>query len=149
VAVKLAVPNVLSFARIVQQYGDAVTVVCGLAEQWAPFCWMGGGRGFTSGLVNVAPALSLAMLDALERGDNDEAMRVWRQIAPFEELRARHSNANNVPVVKEAMSLLGLLENPSVRPPLAALSREDKGTLRQLLDAWPAGALAATASSLS
>jgi 4-hydroxy-tetrahydrodipicolinate synthase len=96
--------------------------------------------------VNVAPALSLAMLDALERGDYDEAMRLWRQIGPFEELRARHSNGNNVPVVKEAMSLLGLLGNPSVRPPLAALSGEDKETLRQLLDAWPAGALVVTAA---
>ena len=69
VAVKYALPDVFSFARLVRRYPDRVVWVCGLAEMWAPFFWLVGGRGFTSGLVNVAPDASLAMLAALRDGD--------------------------------------------------------------------------------
>jgi 4-hydroxy-tetrahydrodipicolinate synthase len=133
VALKYAVPDVLAFAAFADRYGEAMIPVCGLAELWAPFFWIVGARGFTSGLVNVVPRLSVAMHDALRDGEYGRAMELWRQVEPFERLRARHANANNVPVVKEAMAILGLLADASVRPPLAPLSAEDRGELERLL----------------
>ena len=133
VALKYAVPDVLAFAAFADRYGEAIIPVCGLAELWAPFFWIVGARGFTSGLVNVVPRLSVAMHDALRDGEYGRAMELWRQVEPFERLRARHENANNVPVVKEAMAILGLLADASVRPPLAPLSAEDRGELERLL----------------
>jgi 4-hydroxy-tetrahydrodipicolinate synthase len=132
VGLKYAVPDVLAFGNIVARHRDAFVPVCGLAELWAPFFWLAGARGFTSGLVNVVPNLSLALLDALRAGEYEQAMRIWSAIEPFERLRSRHESGNNVPVVKEALAILGLSDG-SVRPPLAPLSAEDRRELEELV----------------
>lgn len=132
IAVKYAVPDQLALAEFAGRYGDAFVVICGLAELWAPFFSLAGARGFTSGLVNVVPRLSRAMLEALREGDYARAMEVWRAAEPFERLRARHGNGNNVPVVKEAMELLGVIAG-SVRPPLSPLGRDDRAELERLM----------------
>jgi 4-hydroxy-tetrahydrodipicolinate synthase len=132
VGIKYAVPDVLAFGNIVARYRDAFVPVCGLAELWAPFFWLAGARGFTSGLANLVPKLSLALLDALRAGAYELAMRIWSEVEPFERLRARHESGNNVPVVKEALAILGLGDG-SVRPPLAPLSEEDRAELEQLV----------------
>ena len=56
-------------------------------------------------------------------------MRIWRAIRPFEELRARHDAGNNVPAVKEAMEIAGVIPHATVRPPLAPLSPVDRAEL--------------------
>lgn len=133
VGVKYAVGNPPLFAEIVQAVGrDRLAWICGIAESWAPFFWVGGARGFTSGLVNVAPALSLAMQQALEQGDYGTAMQIWHQIKPFEDLRARRNNGNNVSAVKEAMAQLGLCE-ATVRPPISELADNERAEVRQIL----------------
>jgi len=133
VGVKYAVGNPPLFAEIVAQVGqDRLAWICGIAESWAPFFWVGGARGFTSGLVNVAPALSLTMQHALEAGDYGAAMQIWHQIKPFEDLRARRNNANNVSAVKEAMAQLGLCA-ATVRPPISELADNERAEVRQIL----------------
>jgi len=109
--------------------------LCGIAELWAPFFWVGGARGFTSGLVNVRPALSLRMLQALRAGDHGGALDVWALIKPFEELRARGNNANNVPAVKAALAELGLC-GAAVRPPISELSAPELAEVRAILQEW-------------
>ena len=133
VGVKYAVGNPPLFAEIVQAVGHArLAWICGIAESWAPFFWVGGARGFTSGLVNVAPALALAMQQALDQGDYGTAMQIWHQIKPFEDLRARRNNGNNVSAVKEAMAQLGLCE-ATVRPPISELADNERAEVRQIL----------------
>ncbi len=136
VGVKYAVPNPQLFAAVVQEVGaDRLAWVCGLAEGWAPFFWIGGARGFTSGLVNVQAARSLEMLGCLQAGDYMGAMRVWAQVKPFEDLRARSDNANNVSVVKEALAQLGLCGR-TVRPPISELPERERAEVAALLAAW-------------
>jgi 4-hydroxy-tetrahydrodipicolinate synthase len=132
VAVKYALPDVVRFAQFVRGYSERVVPICGLAEGWAPFYWLAGARGFTSGLVNVDAALPLALLTALRAGDWSEAMRVWSLCRPFEELRARPGNANNVPVVKAALAMLGVV-GAVVRPPLTTLTPEDEQELARIV----------------
>jgi 4-hydroxy-tetrahydrodipicolinate synthase len=134
VAIKWAVPDLVAFARLVRRY-PSVVWVCGLAELWAPFFWMAGGRGFTSGLANVAPGFAVKMLAALRAEDYESAMEVWTAIYPFEEIRARGGNANNVPVVKEGLALLKIC-GPTVRPPISSLSAEDAIEVAQLVLGW-------------
>ncbi len=136
VGVKYAVPNPAQFAQIVRQVGrERVTWICGLAEGWAPFFWVGGARGFTSGLANVHPPLAFEMFDALEKGDYAGAMDVWARIKPFEDLRSRGNNANNVPVVKEALAQLGVCER-TVRPPISELAESEREQVRAILVEW-------------
>lgn len=138
VAIKYANRDLMGFGRLVERYGEHIVPVCGLAESWAPFFWLAGGRGFTSGLVNVAPRLSVRLLDALTVGDYSTARQLWLRIKPFEQLRERNGNALNVPAVKAAMQRRGYLQNASVRPPISALTAEESAELAVCMSAWEA-----------
>lgn len=146
VGVKYAVANPLQFAAIIDEVGTGVTWVCGLAELWAPVFWLLGAEGFTSGLVNVDPGISRAMLQALQRGDYPAAMRIWRLVRPFEYLRARRAAANNVSAIKEALAQLGLA-SASVRPPITELPDSERDEVREILSDWATvSAVSASAS---
>ncbi|MEU4684534.1 dihydrodipicolinate synthase family protein [Streptomyces xinghaiensis] len=136
VGVKYAVPDAARFAAVARDAGlDRFTWVAGLAELYAPSYWAVGATGFTSGLVNVAPRLSLAMLVALRAGDYAAAMAVWERVREFEALRAERQAANNVSVVKEAMAVLGLCRR-EVRPPSRPLPEPERGRVASLLKGW-------------
>lgn len=133
VGIKFAVTNPLHFGNTVQAVGlERLAWVCGVAESWAPFFWPAGACGFTSGLVNLTTELSLGLQTALEMGDNARAMALWAQVRPFEELRARHHNGNNVSVVKEAMAQLDLCR-ATVRPPISEISEHEKKEVSDVL----------------
>jgi 4-hydroxy-tetrahydrodipicolinate synthase len=142
VGVKYAVGDAGRFGALVDALRTRdLAWVCGLAEPWAPFYWLAGAAGFTSGLANVEPRLSLEMLRCLRGGDYGGAMRVWRSVRPFEELRARHDNGNNVPVVKEALAQLALCDR-RVRPPLEVLDAAERQEVASILAVWAASASA-------
>jgi 4-hydroxy-tetrahydrodipicolinate synthase len=126
VGVKYAVPDVLAFGGIVTELGrERLTWVCGLAESWAPFYWVAGAEGFTSGLVNVVPEVAQQLLARLRAGDLAGAMQVWARVKPLEDMRARRGNADNVAVVKEALAQLGLCSR-AVRPPSSVLGKAER-----------------------
>ncbi|MEU1620512.1 dihydrodipicolinate synthase family protein [Streptomyces sp. NPDC005722] len=136
IGVKYAVPDAARFAAVARDAGlDRFTWVAGLAELYAPAYWAVGATGFTSGLVNVAPRVSLEMLRALRDGDYAAAMKVWEQIREFEELRAEQGSADNVSVVKEALAALGLCRR-EVRPPSRALSADRRERVAALVAGW-------------
>ncbi|MFF7675858.1 dihydrodipicolinate synthase family protein [Actinacidiphila glaucinigra] len=136
VGVKYAVPDAARFAAVARDAGlDRFTWVAGLAELYAPAFWAMGATGFTSGLVNVAPRVSLEMLRALRDGDYAAAMKVWEQIREFEDLRAEQSSADNVSVVKEALAVLGLCRR-EVRPPSSLLTGDRRERVAALLAGW-------------
>jgi 4-hydroxy-tetrahydrodipicolinate synthase len=133
VGIKYAVPNPPLFTKIVQEVGaERLAWICGIAESWAPFFWVGGAQGFTSGLVNLTSHLSLEMQTALEAGNYSRAIEIWAQVKPFEDLRARRDNANNVSAVKEAMAQMGLCER-TVRPPISELPEAERAEVSQIL----------------
>lgn len=137
IGVKYAVPDAARFAGFARDAGlDRFVWVAGLAEPYAPSYFAGGATGFTSGLVNVSPSLSLAMLDALRAGAYPAAMRVWERIRRFEELRAANGNADNVTVVKEALASLGLCRR-DIRPPSRELPEAARAEVAAIAAGWP------------
>ncbi|MFF3912790.1 dihydrodipicolinate synthase family protein [Streptomyces sp. NPDC001852] len=136
IGVKYAVPDAARFAAFARDAGlDRFVWVAGLAEPYAPSYFSAGATGFTSGLVNVAPAVSLDMVEALRSGDYPAAMKVWEQIRRFEELRAAHGSANNVTVVKEALAALGLCRR-DVRPPSRPLPEDERAEVAAIAARW-------------
>lgn len=136
IGVKYAVPDAARFAAVARDAGlDRFVWVAGLAELYAPSYWAVGATGFTSGLVNVAPKVSLDMLGALRAGDYPAAMKVWEQIRRFEDLRAAQQSANNVSVVKEALAALGLCRR-DIRPPSSALPERQRAEVAALIQGW-------------
>ena len=150
VGVKYAVPNPLQFASTVVAVAGA-TGGQAVGGQGSPpglglrpgrrlgaLLLAGGAVGFTSGLVNlVAGSPSMGLLAALQQGDYPAAMAIWRRVKPFEDLRARRSAANNVPVVKEALAQLGVCGR-AVRPPIEEVPEAEAGGGRR--PCWPAWA---------
>ncbi|MCM2414842.1 dihydrodipicolinate synthase family protein [Streptomyces sp. RKAG290] len=136
IGVKYAVPDAARFAAFARDAGlERFVWIAGLAELYAPAYFSAGATGFTSGLVNVAPGVSLAMLQALRAGDHPAAMKVWEQIRRFEELRADRQSANNVTVVKEALSSLGLCRR-DVRPPSRVLPEAQRAEVADQIAGW-------------
>ncbi|MCX5133935.1 MULTISPECIES: dihydrodipicolinate synthase family protein [unclassified Streptomyces] len=137
VGVKYAVPDAARFAAFARDAGlERFVWVAGLAEPYAPSYFSAGATGFTSGLVNVAPTLSLNMIEALRSGDYPAAMKVWEQIRRFEELRGANASANNVTVVKEALASLGLCRR-DVRPPSRPLAESERSEVAAIAAGWP------------
>jgi 4-hydroxy-tetrahydrodipicolinate synthase len=143
-AVKYAVPD-LERASTLMTSGDLAERtlwICGLAETWVPAFVPLGMRGFTSGLANVEPALALAMLAAVQRGDSASVDELLDLIAPFEELRNRDRGRYNVAAIKAALA--GSME-PDVRPPSARLDAAAEVELAGVLATWSSYLLGARA----
>ncbi len=133
--IKFATTDILLLSRsITASDPNHALFVCGLAESWAPSFAAAGARGFTSGLVNVAPHFSLAVHAALEAGDFAEARRIVAIIEPFERMRTKYRNGANVTVVKEAFALITGLTVGEVRiPGLPRLDPEDRAQLAEVM----------------
>ncbi|MFC5421810.1 dihydrodipicolinate synthase family protein [Bosea eneae] len=135
--VKFASSNMMLLAECVRAtQGSSANWICGLAEGWAaPFHAL-GARGFTSGLVNVAPERSLAIWQALEANDYDRARRLVDEIGGFETLRTKYGNGANVTVVKEALGLLGTNVGPVRLPGLPELNDSERAELCKIVSGW-------------
>ncbi len=135
--IKFATTDLMLLSRAIAASDPAGALfVCGLAESWAPTFTAAGARGFTSGLVNVAPQLSLAVLDALDRGDFAAARAIVNKLEPFERMRTKFRNGANVTVVKEAVTYSGLDVGPVRVPGLPRLDQKDREELHRLLKDW-------------
>jgi 4-hydroxy-tetrahydrodipicolinate synthase len=136
IGVKYGVRDPVLFAAAARDTAPGrFTWLAGLAELTAPGLWPAGARGFTSGLVNIVPALPMAMLAALRHGDLPAAMDVWDEVRPFEELRSADASADNVSVVKEALAQLGLCRR-AVRPPSRLLPEAVRHQVAAVLTSW-------------
>ncbi|MEU6525552.1 dihydrodipicolinate synthase family protein [Streptomyces sp. NPDC046924] len=136
IGVKYSVPDAAKFAAFARDAGiERFVWVAGLAEPYAPSYFSAGATGFTSGLVNVAPSVSLNMIGALRSGDYTTAMKVWEQIRRFEELRGANGSADNVTVVKEALASLGLCRR-EVRPPSRQLAEHERAEVAAIAAGW-------------
>ena len=136
IGVKYGVRDAARFGAVARDAGlDRFTWLAGLAEPYAPGYWAYGARGFTSGLANVSPSLSLSLLGALQDGDQAGAMDTWELIRPFEDLRAASASADNVSVVKEALAQIGLCGR-DVRPPSRVLPKEARDAVTDILRSW-------------
>ncbi|GAB5373748.1 MAG: dihydrodipicolinate synthase family protein [Acuticoccus sp.] len=135
VAVKFATPNLMRLGEVIRATNGIDTIwVCGLAEGWAPPFYAMGARGFTSGLVNVFPEISLAIHAALEAGDYAAARSEIDRIAEFEALRTLYNNGANVTVVKEALALTGTPAGAVRLPGVPALPEAHHRTLRAVVE---------------
>ncbi|BAJ79568.1 MULTISPECIES: dihydrodipicolinate synthase family protein [Acidiphilium] len=136
VGVKWATPAPMRLAAAMKRADPALVWVGGLAETWAPAFYAVGARGFTSGLINVWPAHSLAIHAALEDGDYAKARALIEVMEPFEALRAEEGNGTNVSVVKAALALMGE-DCGAVRPPgVWPLAERQQAELHRNLVTW-------------
>ena len=143
VAIKYATTNMMQFAEAIRATRHCEAIwVGGLAEGWAPPFYALGARGFTSGLVNVFPEISLAVYAALEVLKYPKARAEIDRIVGFEQMRTLYNNGANVTVVKEALALLGEATGPVRLPGVPRLTSEERARLAQIVGTVSTKALA-------
>lgn len=139
VGVKYAVNDIKSFSELVGRVDDDFVCVNGIAERYAPAFALEGAEGFTTGIGNFVPGITLALHEAIQDGDLERARRIRNVVRPYENLREESGSnnafaaANNVPAVKYGMELAGLYSGP-VREPLVELSESDKARAEEYYD---------------
>ena len=134
VGVKWATPYPMNLKAAMTAAPDHIVWVGGLAETWAPAFYAIGARGFTSGLINVWPARSVAISAALEAGRWEEARALIAGMQVFEDIRAEEQGGANVSGVKEALRLTGH-DFGAARPPAAwPLTDAQRARLRAFLE---------------
>jgi 4-hydroxy-tetrahydrodipicolinate synthase len=133
VGVKYAVNEMDAFTKFVDANRGKLGLYCGTAERFAPFFMLAGATGYTSGLGNIVPKLTLAMHAALKAGNYPEAMRILSVVRPIEDFRALAGDSFNISAIKAAMQIAGWNFGP-VRPPQRRLSTDELGQLRKAIE---------------
>ena len=134
VGIKFASVDLKLLAHCINETSTSEIVwICGLAESWTIPFYSLGARGFTSGLVNVFPEISLKLLSALEERNYEQATKLVSKISVFEEMRTRYNNGANVTVVKEALKLQGIDVGNVRLPGLPFLNSEELSELKNVI----------------
>jgi 4-hydroxy-tetrahydrodipicolinate synthase len=84
-----------------------------------------GGAGVISVVANVAPKLTVSMVEAFRKGNMEEARRLHMELAPL--IRAVFLETNPIPI-KKAVELIGLPAG-ELRLPLAPMSDDNERKL--------------------
>jgi 4-hydroxy-tetrahydrodipicolinate synthase len=96
-----------------------------------------GGDGIISVAANEIPALMSEMTWFALRGDFVGAREVHEKILPL--MTGNFIESNPIPV-KAVMKMMGILENDTVRSPLAPLTDASRKKLQEIVDALPKAA---------
>jgi dihydrodipicolinate synthase/N-acetylneuraminate lyase len=101
---------------------DRKLIVSGIGEQPAIVHLRDFGiTGFTAGCVCVAPALSMAFMNAVQGGEYEKAEKLKKIFGPLEDLRNGHGP---IPVLQHAVTLSGIADMGPFLPLMADLSPE-------------------------
>lgn len=139
--------NMFQFYETLRLCRNKTQVIMG-KESTAFYGLACGAPGFVSSMINFAPQIPKKLYNAFHNGNLDEAREVQEQIGPYMSfvggLIQQEKIPYVMPVVKEAMNLLGLPAG-TVRPPTMPLSGDDRERLKRIL----AGMKLLSASQLS
>jgi 4-hydroxy-tetrahydrodipicolinate synthase len=102
VAVKESSPDPRRFTDIINRFGDRFTLMAGL-DDIALEGFLLGATGWVSGLTSAFPRESVAMVKAVERGDWQEARRIYRWFMPLLHLDADHDLVQSIKLAEQIM----------------------------------------------
>lgn len=132
IALKDEVGDLKTFGEMRARVGGRLGWIDGMAELLLAPYLAAGAQAMTSGIVNFAPQLSLAIWEAGVAGRLSELDALLdTMVRPLAKMRERRKGYA-IAVVKEAMNMLGLAGG-SVRLPLVGMREEDRSELAALL----------------
>jgi 4-hydroxy-tetrahydrodipicolinate synthase len=92
-----------------------------------------GADGILSGHGSVIADLQVQMFDAVNRGDLEEARRVADQIYPVVQATYAEPFLDGHNRMKEALAILGRIDEAHVRPPLRRISEAERERMRRVV----------------
>lgn len=132
-AIKYAVTDLNMFDALVNEVGGDTVLLCGMAEKPAVEFMDHGARGYSSGMANFVPKLSLALHRAHTEGNRAEVTRIHRLMVPFEDLRGEGKGKYNASALHTALERIGLAGGP-VLPMHTDVAKEDLKRVYRLTD---------------
>ncbi|NIJ38717.1 4-hydroxy-tetrahydrodipicolinate synthase [Sphingopyxis panaciterrae] len=129
VAIKESAPDPRRFTDVINRYGDRYTVMAGL-DDIALEGLMLGASGWVSGLTSAFPQESVALIAAVDRGDWDEARRIYRWFMPLLHLDADHDLVQSIKLAEEIMGR----GSERVRPPRLPLTGERRAAVIAMVE---------------
>lgn len=130
IGIKEASGSLSQVSQIIEQTaGMGFTLLSGDDDLTLPIMAL-GGSGVVSVVANVAPRKTVAMVEAIAKGDMEKARKLHYELAPL--VRSMFLETNPIPV-KTAYNLMGLAGGP-LRLPLAAMAPEKESALKAVID---------------
>lgn len=102
VAVKESAPDPRRFTDLYNACGDRYTLFAGLDDVALEGLLL-GAAGWVSGLTNVFPQESIALWDAVQRGDLAQALAIYRWFMPLLHLDAEHDLVQSIKLAEHVM----------------------------------------------
>ena len=133
VGLKYAVDDITSFERIAAAAGDKTAMVCGMAEDPCIDYMARGAIGFSSGMANFVPLLSLELFHSFAAGDRAEAERLRQLMVPFEDFRGERGARYSGSALHAAMDHAGLAGGPVI-PFAEDVAAEDLPRVASMLE---------------
>lgn len=132
VGLKYAVEDTEAFEAIADKAGDRTAMICGMAEDPCITYMERGAVGFSSGMANFVPRMSLTLLRTFVSGGTVEAERLRALMVPFEDLRGERGARYSTSALHAAMDVAGLAGGPVI-PFAADVTVEDLPRLQAMV----------------
>ncbi|MCU1230926.1 MAG: dihydrodipicolinate synthase [Acidobacteria bacterium] len=129
IGVKEASGNMEQILEILRARSEGFAVLSG-DDAWALPLIACGADGVISVASNEVPRLMRKLSDAALGGDYPTARRIQNQLLPL--LTGNFIESNPGPV-KAALKMMGVIENDTLRPPLAPLTDASREKMREIL----------------
>lgn len=130
VAVKESAPDPRRFTDLHNACGDRYVLFAGLDDVALEGLVL-GARGWVSGLTNVFPRESIALWDAVQRGDLATALKIYRWFMPLLHLDAEHDLVQSIKLAEAVMGR----GSERVRMPRMPLQGERRAEVIRLVEA--------------
>jgi dihydrodipicolinate synthase/N-acetylneuraminate lyase len=130
VAVKESAPDPRRFTDLYNMCGDRYVLFAGLDDVALEGLVL-GARGWVSGLTNVFPRESIALWDAVQRGDLATALKIYRWFMPLLHLDAEHDLVQSIKLAEAVMGR----GSERVRMPRMPLQGERRAEVIRLVEA--------------
>ena len=132
VGLKYAVDDIGPFERIVDRASSDAAMICGMAEDPCLDYLAKGAVGFSSGMANFVPLMSLEILRSFTAGDLPEAQRLRQLMVPFEDFRGENAARYSGSLLHAAMDQAGLAGGPVI-PFAEDVATDDLPRLKAML----------------
>ncbi len=129
VAIKESAPDPRRFTDLYNAFGDRYALFAGLDDVALEGLLL-GARGWVSGLTNAFPQESLALWNALKRGDLTHALTIYRWFMPLLHLDADHDLVQSI---KLAEAIMGR-GSERVRMPRLPLAGARRAQVTQMVE---------------
>jgi 4-hydroxy-tetrahydrodipicolinate synthase len=130
IGVKEASANLEQIMTILREREDDFLVLSG-DDSWTLPIMAAGADGLISVAGNEVPKQLRTMVALCLEGDFEHARAIHEQLLPL--MAVNFIESNPIPV-KAALKIMGILENDTVRPPLAPISEANGKKLREVLE---------------